>query len=224
MTTRLQFEARITGLKPVMPKPAENSYTGPKPGHLELSLRIDEPTMPRAPQVPYDIQSRGMGERGIAPRPAELPRLQKGPNESKPEFEARKVAELEVQQRQYDQLLARYQAEVAAFEQAQAAFGQRLMTYGSLIGMVSILGNRTVRIDLSPQDAGMLPGFQLDLLPPPAPEPGPIETIATVSDPLADFKAIADLDDDEDDRLYHDPDAQPLTDDDEEDGDVDSDD
>ena len=170
-TTRLVFEAKVTGAKPVLAK--TNDYGAGTPGRLELTLSLEQPAAPRAPSPPtatgYGRDWRDPKTGGMKPRPADVARK---PSETDDDYATRDA----VSKRRYEQqgwdreeaelsrTIVRYTAEKAEYDRASAAHQGRLMSYAQLVGIVSVFGNTPVRVEITPLDQDMLPGFMVGLL------------------------------------------------------------
>ncbi len=170
--TRLVFEARVTGAKPVLAK--ADQYGGGSGGRLELTLTLDQPKAPMAPRAPTpDYRFRDPSSDGMCAKPADIPR-KKG--ESDEDYEARD----NVVKRRAEQLdwgnemtafghkLNRYKEQQAAHAAALLAHRERTMSYAQLVGIASVFGNMAMRVELTPLEQDLLPGFSVGLLPEPA--------------------------------------------------------
>ena len=170
-TTRLVFEARVTGAKPVLAKASEN-YGGGTGGRLELTLTLDQPKAPRPPSAPslYGLNYTNDSPPAMKPRPADIDR-KKG--ESDEDYVARvAVVKRKDEQKNWDHdearlttAIMRYQQEKSAYDQAVPAHAARTMAYAQLVGICSVFGNMAMRVELTPLEQDLLPGFSVGLLP-----------------------------------------------------------
>jgi hypothetical protein len=170
--TRLVFEARVTGAKPVLAK--ADQYGGGSGGRLELTLTLDQPKAPAPPRAPTpDYRFRDPHGDGMCAKPADIPR-KKG--ESDEEYEAREA----VVKRRQEQLewgnattafghaYNRYMDQKVAHAAALLAHRERTMSYAQLVGIASVFGNMAMKVELTPLEQDLLPGFSVGLLPEPA--------------------------------------------------------
>ena len=171
-TTRLVFEAKVTGAKPVLAKASEN-YGGGTGGRLELTLTLDQPKAPAPPRAPTpDYRFRDPSSDGMCAKPADIQRKKAETDE---EHEAREaVVKRRAEQR--DWTLAgtawvtannRYMEQKAAHAAALLAHRERTMGYAQLVGICSVFGNMAMRVELTPLEQDLLPGFSVGLLPEP---------------------------------------------------------
>lgn len=151
MTARLEFEATITGAKPVIAKTAYDR------GKLELTLTLLQPSAPHKPQIPYEWSAADGGWR---PRPAALKR-KKGEDDD--DYTARN-GEVVQQQSMYDRCVDRYQEQLAAYHREAEEFQGRTMAYASLIGLAAVFGNKPLVVTLVPMEQGLLPDYGVNLL------------------------------------------------------------
>ena len=142
----LEFEAKLSGVKPVMAK--VNDYGSTSKGKLLVELEI---TQPAPPTVPYQYDDR---QGGWKPRP----KVAGGKDAEE------KAKNLEREQAAFDEARAKFDKELEAFRPMALAYAQ-------LVGLATVLGNQKLRVSMTAIESGMLPGFSAQLLPAPN-EPG----------------------------------------------------
>ena len=126
-------------------------------------MTLDQPKAPRQPGMVPTGHNRGEA------RPDDVSR-KKG--ETDEEYGARPAVEQRVaNQRQWDTYdkqfigdLQRYQAANLEYERSLGTHQGRVMSYAQLVGMFSVFGNMAVRVEITPLDQDMLPGFVVGLL------------------------------------------------------------
>jgi hypothetical protein len=202
-TTKLVFESRVTGVKTSLAKSAANEWSQGAGGKLELTLSVEQPKAPSAPRKPapdYRWEDRSTTGK-MRPRPGDQTRKK---DETDEEYEARDaVQKRRAEQQEWDAAehhwvaqLAEYHNKVLpAYQAAASAHRERVMAYAQLAGIMAVFGNTLVRVELTPIEQDLLPGFSVSLLAPVAEaEPSLIE---------------------EEDSGFEDPDDDDLGDDDE---------
>lgn len=168
--TKLTFEARVTGAKPVLAKP--DRYGGGLNGRLELTLTLDQPKPPREPRVPepdYRWIERDGGRVGMKPKPGDIQRKKDETDEA---YEARdavvkRKAEQEDWKREanrYAALLKHFEQEKVGYQDSLVAHRGRVLSYVQLVGIASVFGNAPVRVEITPLQQDLLPGFIVGLL------------------------------------------------------------
>ena len=141
-----EFEAKLSGVKPVMAK--SDPYGGSKPGRLMVELEIEQPEPPKLPHV----LNPGYGKKGFSKRPTEA--------DVASMKESERAAQLERMQKQWDEAKATYEAQ-------QEALMPRTLAYAQLVGLATVLGNQRLKVSIQAIDSGMLTGFSAQLLPAP---------------------------------------------------------
>lgn len=162
--TRLVFEAKIADLKVKMGGPAAD-YGQPKSGALVLTLNIEQPLRPKAPSPgSYGVGGYGRAEVEVGPPPKVS--AQKKP-ESDEEYEARTKPERAALER-YEDGLRRFTEARAKYQAEEAGYDARVRSYAMLVGIASVFGNTALRVEMTPADQDVLPGFGVSLLEAPA--------------------------------------------------------
>lgn len=138
----LEFEATLSGVRPVMAK--KDQYGQGKPGMLVVELQIEQP---EPPKLPHELNP-GYGKKGFSKRPTEA--------DVRNMKEDERAAHLEKLQKRWDDAKATYEAQ-------QEAFRPRTLAYAQLVGLATVLGNQQ-RVSMTPIARGMLPGFSAQLL------------------------------------------------------------
>lgn len=159
--TRLTFEATIAGIKVRAAK--KDGYGDSAKGALELSLVVMQPSQPHRPYIPHRWQVR-TGADEWKPRP-ELPTQRKGTPDEK--F-AEMVEHAEREQAAYDQQRAEWEAAMRQYNTEMASLRPRLQGYMGVLGIAAVFGNAPFRVELTPANTELLPGFAVDMLAPPA--------------------------------------------------------
>lgn len=148
--TFLKFEAKLSGVKPVMAK--KDQYTGRVTGgRIELTLSISQP---ESPEIPYEWRNRTRPDRWApAPSAGTVAHI-KEPEKAKAELE---------------KATNRYTTQKAQYDRARERYGAQAVAYAQLAGLSVALGNQVLLVTMEPTgDSGMLPGFGAQLLPTPA--------------------------------------------------------
>jgi hypothetical protein len=154
----LEFEAKLTGVKPVMGK-GEGYYA--TPGRLEVTMAIEQPKPPRdISDVPYQWAGAGGVWKG---RPADLT--------GKAAQDEGKVAARAAEQKRYDEDKASWERRVAEYRRELAAYQPRLIAYAQLVGLAAVFGDQVLTVRMTPKQ-DVLPGFGVSLLAAPEPLPG----------------------------------------------------
>ena len=167
--TRLVFEARVTGAKPVLAK--TDQHGSGSNGRLELTLTLDQPKAPIAPRRPtpgYGFDKGGL----MTPRPADIARKKNEPDE---EYTARDAVVKRLQEQamwdleytHFARRMAEYEIALQSHQAVAVAHAARTMGYAQLVGICSVFGNMAMRVELTPLAQDMLPGFSVGLLPEP---------------------------------------------------------
>ena len=215
--TELQFHGEITDLKTVLPKAKENGYSYGVPksdGRLELTISIEKPLAPSKPQMRYPgDQPRPKPFAGKEPKEPSL--KQKADEDAQAFAErtdqanadyARRVAKwnqgkaaAERSLESWERAQAQYREAVERYNAEAAGYGQRLMQYAQLGGIVMALGRHRAEFKIMPLLQDALPGF-------------------TAQASLLDMPKAVSPDEDEDEEGYDDGDND-FDDEDEEDGD-----
>lgn len=159
--TRLTFEATIAGIKVRAAK--AGGYGAAARGALELTLVVEQPSAPRAPYVPGRWKVMA-GADEWKPRP-EMPVQRKGTSDEK--F-AEMVEHAEREQAAYDQQRAEWEEEMRQYNAEMASLRPRLQGYMGVLGIAAVFGNAPFRVELTPANTELLPGFAVDMLAPPA--------------------------------------------------------
>lgn len=157
--TVLEFEARLTSVKPVVAK--GESYNRSN-GRLEVTMAIAQPEPPRPPHVPYMWSTNNDTWKG---RPADLT--------GKAATDEAKVAARKQEQERYDEDRAKYEREFAKYERERDQFQQRTIAYAQLVGLAAVFGDTTLTVRMTPKQ-DVLPGFGVSLLAEPA---APVEAL-----------------------------------------------
>lgn len=161
--TKLEFEATITDAKPVMAK--DGNYGNSSSGELRLTLALKQPPKPREPFRDYILEQ---------PRPEALKRKAKEADE---EYEQRNAGR-DRDQIRWDAAKAKYEADVARFQQEAQGYQARLMSYASLVGLAAVFGNKPLTVTLVPIEQGLLPDYGISLLAEPPALEGAVEVAA----------------------------------------------
>jgi len=151
--TKLQFEATISGVKPVIAKP--DQYGGGPKGELQLTLRLMQPETPRPPQKPYPY-SQG----------------------TRPKKEGDEQARWDAAKLRDEQATAEYEAAMERHAERMAAHAPRLMQYASMVGIATVFGSTPVQVVITPLNQDLMPGFTAVLLPEPAERAAPPAALA----------------------------------------------
>ena len=152
-----------------------DQYGSGSNGRLELTLTLEQPKAPRPPTEPsvYGLNYTNDSPPAMKPRPADIDRKK---DESDEDYAARvAVVKRKDEQKNWDNdearltaAIMRYQKEKLVYDQALAAHGARTMGYAQLVGICSVFGNMAMRVELTPLEQDLLPGFSVGLLPAPA--------------------------------------------------------
>lgn len=158
--TKIAFEAKMAGIK--IDSAKENAgYGASNNGKLLLTLAIEQPSPPRAPNVPYALQGGWNGTtHSLKARPADIKKKAKETDE---EFQAREVGIAQAQQN-YDRELEQYNHELEQHQKRLRAFHPRLMNYAQLVGIAGVFGSQVVSVVITPANQDLLPSFALALL------------------------------------------------------------
>lgn len=152
----LSFEATIGGLKTVMEK--ASTYGQPTPGRLELTLFIDQPKQPAAPQEWNDYRTGKMVSRPKTADEQPVFRYIASPKKGATleEQEAAKHKGLEKAQAAWDVAHAKYLRQVEATRDLT-------LRYAQLVGISAVFGHSPLRVAITPQQE-LLAGFGVDML------------------------------------------------------------
>jgi hypothetical protein len=141
------FEARIRGVKVTPPK-RDNNWQGSTGGGLEVTLQVEYPNRPTKPSPPYEFSS-GARSQEWKKRPTD-----------------KETAE------RYDKAKLAYEVAMEKWEVAMRQHGERLRSYGALVGLSAIFADEVMSVQLFPANQDMLPGFGVELLAPQEQEEG----------------------------------------------------
>lgn len=159
--TRLTFEATIAGIKVRAAK--QDGYGASAKGALELALVVEQPSQPHRPYIPHRWAAP-TGADEWQPRP-ELPAQRKGESDEK---HAERLAHSEREQQDYDERREEWEARTRAYNAEMASYRPRLHGYMGVLGIAAVFGNAPFRVELTPANTELLPGFAVDMLAPPA--------------------------------------------------------
>ena len=142
----------MTGVKATLQK-APEGYGKTKPGAMEVTFRIDQPSPPKKPEIPsWHLAAN--------PRPEDLGER---PEEVAPKDWKSEIASVQNRQKEWDERHAQHARDLVWYAAALEAFRPSLMAFAQLSGLAMVMGNQRINLEMSPADTDFLPGFELAL-------------------------------------------------------------
>lgn len=154
----IKFKATIgkTAISPGAGTPGAYNY---KPGSFDVTFRVSQPMITAdRPGKTIWIENATVD---VSNPPGPAP--ERKPKEKDFSFSKREAA-----WRGHRNGHDRYLRQLEAYNAALEAYQPQMLAWAQLLGLSGLFGGKDVLVTLSPADQGLLPGFTLDALAPPA--------------------------------------------------------